>query len=207
MKRHQLLVSVAVVAVVTSTAACATATDGDPTGSVTIVETPGTTGEPDEPVMLGYPEPNWDAPVVGGVEVTAETAQEVAGAAFDVYAPTLPNGTLLLIQATDPAQYPEDFRGYGVLYDVTTEDGPVVRLFIEETPVGVGEEDLAREMATNNGPGFDLEVVDGVEVVFIQQGEQASAIFLRDGVKYNMYGPALPMSVVRDAVAEMIAQG
>lgn len=151
MKRHPLLLSVAVVVVVGSTAACATATDGDPTGSVTIVETPGATGEPDEPVMHGHPEPNWDAPVVGGVEVTAETAQEVARAAFDVYVPTLPNGTLLLIQATDPAQYPEDFRGYGVLYDVTTEDGPVVRLFIEETPVGVGEEDLAREMATNNG--------------------------------------------------------
>lgn len=205
MTRHQFLTSaVAFVAVAVFTAACGTATNDDPTGSGPNEETSRTTAEPEEPVP-DHPPVNWDSPVVGGIEVTAETAQEVAGAAFDVDVPTLRNGTLLMIQATDPEQYPEDFRGYGVLYDITTDDGQVVRLLIEETSVGPGENGLVRGLSSN-GPGYELEIFGGVEIVFIHPGERASAIFLRDGIKYNVNGPALPLSVVRDTVAEVIAQ-
>lgn len=204
MTRHQVLVLAATAAVAALTTACGTAIGGDPLASSPITETASSTVEPDEAVP-DHPQVNWDSPVVGGVEVTVETAQGVAGAAFDVEVPILRNGTLLMIQATDPERYPEDFRGYGVLYDVTTDDGQVVRLLIEETSVGPGEDELVRDLASN-GPGYELEIVGGVEVAFIQPGERASAVFLRDGVKYNVNGPALPQSVVRDTVAEIIAQ-
>ncbi len=205
MNRHQVLVPIAVVAVAVLTVACETDTSGDPLGSGPIAETfESTTAEPEDPVP-DHPQVNWDSPVVGGVEVTAESAQEVAGAAFDVDVPTLRSGTLVMIQAMDPERHPEDFRGYGVLYDVSTDDGQVLRLLIEETSVGPGEEELVRGLASN-GPGYELEIVDGVEVAFIHPGDRASAIFLRDGIKYNVNGPALPLSVVRDTVAEIISQ-
>lgn len=158
-----------------------------------------------EEAVPDRPRVDWDAPVVNGVEVTAEDAMEVAGVDFDVVVPALHNGTLLKILATDPEWYPEGLRGYGVLYDVAADEGATLRLLVEETPVGVGEGELIRDMASN-GPGFDLELVDGVEVVFIHPEERASALLLLDGIKFNVHGPALTMPVVRDAVTAIIAQ-
>lgn len=50
---------------------------------------------------------NWDSPVAWGIDVTEETARQVAQADFDVRVPDL-KGELLKIQATDPAEVPED---------------------------------------------------------------------------------------------------
>lgn len=155
--------------------------------------------------VIPRPPVDWNAPVIRGIDVTEATAQEVAQAEFVVNVPELP-GTLLRIQATDPAAYPPDFRGYGVLFDVPIDgSSSVVRVFIEELPVAPNETLLARNMAANNGEGFELEMVDGVEVVFIQPAERVSAIFVHDGVKYNVYGPAPPRSVIRLVVAALIA--
>ncbi len=204
MNRHHFLpVSAVVVAVLTT--GCGTEVGGTPIQGSPVVETTTSTTETEEAVP-DRPYVDWDSPVIDGIEVTAENAQEVAGAAFDVLVPTLRNGTLLKILATDPERYPEGFLGYGVLYDVATDDGETLRLLIEQTPVSSpGEGELIRNMASN-GPGFDLELVDGVEVVFIHPGERASALLLQDGVKYNINGPGLTLPVVREAVTAIIAQ-
>lgn len=166
----------------------------------------GAETQPDEVVVVEHLPIDWDSPVVGGIEVTRETAQEVSGAAFEVETPTLPRGTLLKIQATDPERYPEEMRGYGVLYDVADDQGAEFRLLIEETRVTSGEEELIRELA-NNGPGFELDIIDGVEVVFIHPtDERAGAVLILDGVKYNIHGPALPRDIVRDVVTAITSR-
>lgn len=171
--------------------------------------TPDVTGSPlaSEQPVADQPatNTNWDSPVAWGIDVTEETARQVAQADFDVRVPDL-KGELLKIQATDPAEYPEDGgRGYGVLYDVATGDGQsqVARLLIEETLALPSDDGLARALS-GNGSGFALEVVDGVEVCFIDPAGAASAVFVHDGIKFNVQGPALPMPVVRAAVAAII---
>lgn len=169
-----------------------TSSEPESSGSPTATETT---------VVIPHPQVDWDAPVVRGIEATEETAQEVAQASFDIQVPQLP-GTLLKIQATDPAEYPEDFRGYGILYDIPTDEG-LVRLVVEEMMSGPGESELVRNMA-QNGDGFELGIVEGVEVVFIHPTERASAIFIYDGLKYNVNGPDIPLWLVQEVVGVII---
>lgn len=153
------------------------------------------------------PPVNWDAPVIDGIDATEETAQALAQVDFAIDVPALA-GELIKIQSTDPGVYPEEMRGYGVLFDMSAVVGAPdgIRLMIEETRATPDDPQFIRNIA-GTGDGYSLELVESVEVVFIHPTESASAVFVYNGVKYNIYGRDLPLSIVRDAVATIIGSG
>lgn len=153
------------------------------------------------------PPVNWDAPVLDGIDATEETAQALAQVDFAIDVPALA-GELIRIQSTDPGVYPEDMRGYGVLFDMSAVLGAPdgIRLMIEETRATPDDPQFIRNIAVT-GDGYSLELVESVEVVFIHPAEKASAVFVYNGVKYNVYGRDLPLAMVRDAVETIIESG
>jgi len=163
-----------------------------------------TAGEATNPVV-SRPQVNWDAPVVNGIEVDAAAAREVAQAPFDVHVPTL-SGTLVKVQATDPTKYPEDLRGYGVLFDVPSGiGGAVARVLVEQQLATREDPQFVRNIAAN-GPGYELASINGVEVALIHPGDRASATFVHAGIRYNVNGPAIPLPVVKALVSQITAE-
>ena len=154
-----------------------------------------------EPVSTG-PRIDWDLPVPGGIDLTLsgndlaapEDAQIVAGAPFAPVIPRARGARLTRVQVTDPRISPKDSRGYGVLLTFDREKGFPTdgRVLFEQSRAAPGDQTVIENLASN-GRGYEVIEIEGVAVAFIHPDpDMASAVFLHDGIKVNIHGPAIP---------------
>lgn len=167
-----------------------------------------------EPAREG-PQVNWDRPVADGIDLPLSDgglaspyqAQAVAGADFAPLIPKLDGATLMRVQATDPRVYPREMRGYGVLFKIDQTHGFPVdgRVLFEESSATAEDQAVVRALAAN-GAGYELIMIDGVPVAFIHPDPQrASAVFVHEGIKVNIHGPAIPQDAVKGLVKATLA--
>jgi hypothetical protein len=161
------------------------------------------------------PQVDWDRPVAEGIDLPLSSgglaspheAQAVSGAAFAPLIPKVEGATLMRVQATDPRVYPPEMLGYGVLLNIDQKHGFPVdgRVLFEESSAGPEDQAVVRALATN-GAGYELITIDGVPVAFIHPDPQrASAVFVHEGIKVNIHGPAIPQDRVKGLVRAALA--
>ena len=142
------------------------------------------------------PRINWDIPIPNGIMVPAGEAQRLGQLPFE---PVLPEYSLppVRVVVTDPESEAEELRAVTYVYDFSsrqgfTDDG---RVRVLEGVADFSDELFGEVVASHEGfpdaENYDVITIAGRDALFIHTESTGRVRFARQGVYFDIAGPAL----------------
>ncbi len=160
-------------------------------------------GTPEGPTI------NWDKPLASGLEVSVEQARLVGQLSFE---PVVPDFTVeeTSVVVSDPTLEAVELRAVAFVYDFPSgpdfpEDGRVhVLEGTTNAPQDLFSQIVAGHVGLADEENYDLVTIGGEDALFIHTDMIGRVRFARNGVFFDVIGPALPPDTAL-ALAEDLA--
>lgn len=185
LRRHSILL--AILAALTMSACGAEAAGSEGPGAV--IPSTGTSSPESSDVPAGAPAITWDEPIPQGLDVSLEELSTL-DLPFEPVVKSIP-AEFVRAQVSHPGEGP---RRLGLLYRLsaggTTSEDPRVTIYEEVTDVTEAE----LESASREGLQRELLKLGDTTALLVQYEGVGRIIFVVDGVRYDIAGPALTVA-------------
>ncbi|MGZ4142167.1 MAG: hypothetical protein ACXVQY_06620 [Actinomycetota bacterium] len=154
---------------------------------------------------------NWDHPLTDSISTTASSLQQTPSAFGLSFSPTIPSfsGALKAIDVSDPKLVPAETRSLAIVFDFKGDSrfSGDARVIVTEAPEAPGEADRLVQMANDSQfPGSSLQATGSAKVLLLQANGIGRALWVENGVEYNVTGPAVSPDVALALAGDLIRQ-